>query len=35
MAATLEEVEITFTKFMKYGDSKASGMTGKNFSKVN
>jgi len=34
MAATLEEVEITFTKFMKYGDSKASGMTGKNFSKL-
>merc|ERR1712002_591809 len=34
MTASLEEVEKTFTKFMKYGDSKASAMTGKNFSKL-
>ena len=34
MTATLEEAEKTFIKFMKYGDSKATAMTGKNFSKV-
>jgi len=34
MTATLEEAEKTFIKFMKYGDSKATAMTGKNFSKL-